>query len=68
MPNESIGLVMTTSEGVNLFFNEEIAKFSSDDRDAVMEALQADSRNYLDFKIQLIATNLITAIKKLGWE
>jgi hypothetical protein len=69
MPQAKKGLVMTTSNGVNLFFNEETSKFSASDRDQVVQSLNSDMSNVeVDPEAALMAFNLSQAISVLGWE
>lgn len=69
MENPNLGLVMTTSNGVNLFFNEETSKFSTSDKDQVIQSLNRDMDNVEnDPNGALMAFNLSQAIHVLGWE
>lgn len=43
-------LIMTTSDGVGLYFNSETMKFSSHDKDAVKKALKQDAKGKDIFK------------------
>ena len=69
MEKPNLGLVMTTKSGINLFFNEETSKFSTSDREQVIQALNRDMNSaQVDPEGALMAFNLSQAISVLGWE